>query len=454
MKKTIGVFGGAFDPPHIAHSFIISVALTDGIDKLLVVPSANHPYHKQMTDFSIRMEMCRKAFSFFRNVEISDIENSTELSGYTYDTLDKIQSIYPDYNIVLYIGSDNSYSFENWYRYSDLKSRWQIREIKRGLISSSEDGISLPQISSSYIRRMISRGQSPGDFIAPDVKSLILKHSLYKIQSEKTAGIIGFGRVGESICHFLEGSHIRVDWILTPHHSSEDYIQQSNSIMNVDIKNVDYIFLCTPDNITVAIEDTHALVLSVSGAVPWYEKTSRDARGCLFHPAAPVHSHDTDLSKVKWVFHSHFASETEINFLKHSGFSIVFLESEPDYSLYHSACNAVANLSKPVFRKSMDILSQLSGVSIDILTDLMCSLSQIDDKEYFVNLFNSAESVISGPLIRKDFSTIKKHLHALNNYDPSVALVYSCLIKAACISGGIILPSELEPSFEKKQEIP
>ena len=51
-QKRVAVFGGSFNPPHVAHLLAAVYALsTAPIDEVLVVPVYRHPFSKSLIDF-------------------------------------------------------------------------------------------------------------------------------------------------------------------------------------------------------------------------------------------------------------------------------------------------------------------------------------------------------------------------------------------------------------------
>ncbi|MBQ5746398.1 MAG: nicotinate-nicotinamide nucleotide adenylyltransferase, partial [Clostridia bacterium] len=116
---SIGIFGGAFNPPHLGHrraleSFIAKLSL----DKVYIIPSFLSP-HKEIPEssasFEDRLEMCRLAFSgVSAEVVFSDIErrlyDKTGKKSYTSGTVKALDEKKP----FLFVGSDMFFTLESW----------------------------------------------------------------------------------------------------------------------------------------------------------------------------------------------------------------------------------------------------------------------------------------------------------------------------------------------------
>ena len=62
--SVLAVFGGSFDPPHVAHVLVAAWAhATAGADRVLVVPAGAHPFGKKSASFEDRVAMCERAFA-------------------------------------------------------------------------------------------------------------------------------------------------------------------------------------------------------------------------------------------------------------------------------------------------------------------------------------------------------------------------------------------------------
>src|SRR5258706_10381140 len=58
----IAIFGGSFNPPHVAHQLVALYVLeTQPIDELWIVPTYAHPFGKDLAPYDDRIAMCELA---------------------------------------------------------------------------------------------------------------------------------------------------------------------------------------------------------------------------------------------------------------------------------------------------------------------------------------------------------------------------------------------------------
>lgn len=155
----IGIFGGAFDPPHLGHVLAVSYALSvRDFDRILIVPCWGHAFGKEMRPFDARYEMCVRAFENFKKVQVSPVESQLQ-TKYTYDLLDSLLQTYDQDDLTLIIGEDEYLSFHQWYRHEDILRRVGIFVVGREGCTSDIKGIfKIPSVSSSQIRADIRKG--------------------------------------------------------------------------------------------------------------------------------------------------------------------------------------------------------------------------------------------------------------------------------------------------------
>jgi nicotinate-nucleotide adenylyltransferase len=176
------VFGGSFNPPHVAHQMVCLYVLeTQPVDKILVVPTFKHAFDKQLAPFDERLEMCRLAMEpLGPRAEVSDIER--ELGGEASRTLITLQALvarHPGWQFRLVIGADILREREKWYRWSDIEALAPPIIVGRAGYAAQE-GFELPAISSTEIRARLGRGASPMPLVSRRVAEYIAERGLYR----------------------------------------------------------------------------------------------------------------------------------------------------------------------------------------------------------------------------------------------------------------------------------
>jgi nicotinate-nucleotide adenylyltransferase len=120
--RRIGVFGGAFDPPHKAHVALAEAAIAQfGLDTLYVVPTG-HAWHKSqaLSAPEHRLAMARLAFEGIPHVQVDEREVQRPGPTFTIDTLTALQAENPGAQIHLFIGGDQFAAFRQWHRWQDI----------------------------------------------------------------------------------------------------------------------------------------------------------------------------------------------------------------------------------------------------------------------------------------------------------------------------------------------
>lgn len=117
-SRGILVFGGTFDPPHLAHVELPQLVAHElNCDRILYIPAAINPLKTDQppTDPAHRLAMLRLALAGRANVEIDDLELRREGPSYTVDTLEALRARYGnDVTLRLLIGSDQALAFPRW----------------------------------------------------------------------------------------------------------------------------------------------------------------------------------------------------------------------------------------------------------------------------------------------------------------------------------------------------
>lgn len=183
----IGIYGGAFDPPHLSHVLAVGYALAKGnFDRILVVPCWNHAFGKKMSPFEDRYQMCLKAFSIYgMRVQVLPIEAELR-TNFTVDLLEYLCTTYDMDEFSLIIGEDELQQFNKWHRFEDIRRRAELfilgREDYQGV---ARHIYKLPNLSSTLIRNKIaSEGlASVEDSLPSKVHEYIQENHLYENSS-------------------------------------------------------------------------------------------------------------------------------------------------------------------------------------------------------------------------------------------------------------------------------
>lgn len=178
--KNIAIFGGKFDPPHLAHKMTVDLAFEKHrMDEVWLIPSFIHPFGYKTTPFEHRLEMCRIMAKQWDNEKVKVLETEKELnSGFTVDVIRYFIKQYPDFNFHLFIGADNWKKRENWKEFNELERICKsIKIIGRG--KDQFDGFALPNISSTKVKEMIKKKENASHLLLKGVEEYIIENSLY-----------------------------------------------------------------------------------------------------------------------------------------------------------------------------------------------------------------------------------------------------------------------------------
>lgn len=205
LATSIIIFGGTFDPPHVAHTLLPPlVAERIGCERIIYVPAAVNPLKadETATDAEHRLAMLRLALAASPDAEICTDELERPGPSYTVDTLETLREAEgSETELRLLIGSDQALDFhrwKDWQRILDIATpvvmirpppddrdyETRIRdtyppdEAERWLSWTLE----LPQmdVCATEIRKRLADGEDVSDSIDPAVLRYIREHGLYQ----------------------------------------------------------------------------------------------------------------------------------------------------------------------------------------------------------------------------------------------------------------------------------
>ena len=198
QARKIGLFGGAFDPPHRTHVAVAQAALEQlSLDILHVVPTG-FAWHKQrlLTAAEHRLEMCRLAFAVVDRAVVDDRETRRSGPTYTIDTLHELQAQYQGAQLYLIMGQDQAKALASWHHADELgraaiicvASRSETvsaaspADVPSKLFSQPLQRLQLPPspLNATEIRDLYAHGQSVSALVFESVARYIDHHHLYQ----------------------------------------------------------------------------------------------------------------------------------------------------------------------------------------------------------------------------------------------------------------------------------
>lgn len=184
----IGVLGGSFDPPHLAHRSLAELAQRRlGLDLVLWVPAADAWQKRARTAPEVRAHMCELAVAEHPDWLVSYTDLDRGGATYTIDTLADLALAYPGDELVLLLGADAVVGLPTWHRSAELRAAriavaervGEDRPWPEGFRLEPLSG-SLPDISSTSVRAAVAAGEPIDDLVEPAVADYIREVGLYR----------------------------------------------------------------------------------------------------------------------------------------------------------------------------------------------------------------------------------------------------------------------------------
>ena len=197
----IGVFGGAFDPPHVAHVALARAAVEQlGLDQLRVFPTGD-AWHKPqpLSAASHRLAMAHLAFEGLERVCVDEREIQRAGPTYTVDTLRALQAEHPGAQLSLILGEDQARALPSWHQWQEILKLAIIcvatrhstvdrvdelpafLEVPGGLPGRFQRLMLEPMnVGSTWIRALVAASQAIAPLVPESVARYIYLHHLYQ----------------------------------------------------------------------------------------------------------------------------------------------------------------------------------------------------------------------------------------------------------------------------------
>jgi nicotinate-nucleotide adenylyltransferase len=178
------VFGGSFDPPHVAHVMAITYVISmHDADEVLVVPCYRHPLGKELSSFEDRFAMCQRAMGWLPRTIVSRVEEQLGGESRTLRTLEHLAQENPDWRMRLVVGGDILLEGRRWHHFDEIAELAPLLVLGRvGTDASGAPAAVLPDVSSTAIREAIRAGDVDRvrATVPPSVLDYIAAHGLYR----------------------------------------------------------------------------------------------------------------------------------------------------------------------------------------------------------------------------------------------------------------------------------
>jgi nicotinate-nucleotide adenylyltransferase len=199
--ERIGILWGTFDPPHIGHLWLATLAIDAlGLGRVLLMPAARPPHKgsRPVSNAADRVMMTRLAITGDPSLDVSLVEMERPGPSYTVDSLVALRaSLGKGAGLVLIMAADSLAEIDTWREPDRLLelAEWAVgprpgvelpdRAALRERFGPAEarihllDGPSL-DVSSSEIRRRVAAGRSIRYLVPRAVEELIADRGLYR----------------------------------------------------------------------------------------------------------------------------------------------------------------------------------------------------------------------------------------------------------------------------------
>jgi nicotinate-nucleotide adenylyltransferase len=196
----IGILGGSFNPPHLAHLVCASEAAAQlSLDRVLLTPVATPPHKEAEQDPGpqVRLELCRLAIAGDERLGVCDLEVQRGGPSYTVDTLRELHARTPEDELTFIVGGDIALGLPSWHEPEAVLGLARLAVAGRSGSRREEITTLLAQrfgeaaapvffdmprldISSSQIRRRVAQGDPIRYLVPDDVAEHIARGRLYR----------------------------------------------------------------------------------------------------------------------------------------------------------------------------------------------------------------------------------------------------------------------------------
>jgi nicotinate-nucleotide adenylyltransferase len=195
-RRSLGILGGTFNPPHRGHVALAKHARSElGLGHVVLMP-AHSPPHKAVAGDpgpEQRLQMCRLAVAGETGLEVCSLEIKRGGPSYTVDSLRAIHESHPHTELTFIVGADMARTVSAWREpqalvelaslavaeREDVGREAVLRALRplRAEVSFLE--MPMVEISSSMVRERVAEDRPVDDLVGGAVAEYIAEQGLY-----------------------------------------------------------------------------------------------------------------------------------------------------------------------------------------------------------------------------------------------------------------------------------
>ncbi len=189
--RRIGLYGGSFDPVHLAHLALARAAMPAlALDQLRWVPTGQAwQKARPLTPAPQRVAMLKLALAGEPGWVLDERELRRAGPSYTLDTVAELRAELPAATLVLLVGADQLAGLPSWHRWRELLAQVELAVAARpGAAPPPPELAGLPRhtvpmpemaVSATEIRQRAAAHQPLDGLVPPEVARYIARERLY-----------------------------------------------------------------------------------------------------------------------------------------------------------------------------------------------------------------------------------------------------------------------------------
>jgi nicotinate-nucleotide adenylyltransferase len=193
VKSMVVVFGGAFNPPTIAHKeiyYLIDELI--GFDHFIYLPVSSKYNKGSLIQDNYRIDMLMILMQDLPKASLSLMEIDDPNYLGTYESLRRLKALYPEEELSFIIGSDNLHKIKRWINANSLIEQFKFIVINRNrqdaskiiekdpLLNANKDNFTVVHGINQYVSSTAFRDSLDPSYVTEGVYEYIMENDLYR----------------------------------------------------------------------------------------------------------------------------------------------------------------------------------------------------------------------------------------------------------------------------------